>query len=219
MAAKKKALSENDVPEISAKSTKDQILSAYNEVVERLEEKQVQSPLEEKKKWDERAIIAKSAQTSLDGIVSHLAALKITLTKQIDTLSENLLEEFSKLSDLKQAIAIEQAHLKELYEIKETAHSLSALMLMQKEQTEEFDIRIKEEQEQFAKEIIPFVKNSTIKFIPKSVIRSYLISAFNPSSKGGITQERIDKILEFWGKFCYSRIFLFSKLNSLLTKI
>lgn len=153
MAAKKKVPSENDVPEISAKSTKDQILSAYNEMVERLEEKQVQSPLEEKKKGDERAIIAKSAQTSLDGIVSHLATLKITLTKQIDTLSENLLEEFSKLSDLKQAIAIEQAHLKELYEIKETAHSLSALMLMQKEQTEEFDARIKEEQEQFVKEM------------------------------------------------------------------
>lgn len=153
MNLKKKTLSEKSIPEISPRSTKDQILSAYNEVVDLLEEKQVQSPLEEKKKGDELAIIRKSSQTSLDGIVSHLATLKISLTKQIDTLSENLLEEFGKLSDLKQAITIEQKHLQELYEIKETAHSLSALMLIQKEETEKFDLKMKETQERFAKEM------------------------------------------------------------------
>ena len=153
MNVKKKSLSEKSIPDISPKSTKDQILSAYNEVLELLEEKQVQSPLEEKKKGDERAIITKSSQMSLDGIVSHLATLKISLTKQIDTLSENLLKEFDKLSELKQAITIEQNHLQELYEIKETTHSLSALMLIQKEETEKFDLKMKETREQFAKEM------------------------------------------------------------------
>src|SRR3989338_1192505 len=122
-------------------------------MVELLEEKQVQSPLEEKKKGDERAVITKSSQTSLDGIVSHLANLKITLTKQIDTLSENLLEEFNKLSELKQAITIEHNHLQELYQIKETAHSLSALLLIQKEETEKFDLQIKETRDKFEKKM------------------------------------------------------------------
>lgn len=153
MSVKKKPLSEKPLPEISARSTKDQILSAYNEVVELLEESEVQSPLEEKKKEDERAIIMKSSQTSLDGIVSHLATLKISLTKQIDTLSESLLEEFNKLSELKQAITIEQNHLQELYKIRETAHSLSALMLIQKEETEKFDLKMKETRDQFEREM------------------------------------------------------------------
>lgn len=153
MAIKKKDQSVQSIPEISTKSTKDQILAAYNDVVELLEEKQVQSPLEEKKKGDEKAIIHKSSQTSLDGIVSHLATLKINLTKQIDTLSENLLEEFHKLSELQQAIAIEQKHLQELYEIKETAHSLSALMLIQKEETAKFELRMQETREQLSKEM------------------------------------------------------------------
>jgi len=48
MSVKKKTLSEKSIPEVSLKNTKDQILSAYNEVIELLEEKQVQSPLEEK---------------------------------------------------------------------------------------------------------------------------------------------------------------------------
>ena len=71
----------------------------------------------------------------------------------IDALSENLLEEFNKLSELKQAITIEQTHLQELYDIKETAHSLSALMLIQKEEAEKFDLKMKEERDQFEKEM------------------------------------------------------------------
>ena len=153
MAVKKKDQSAQSIPEISVRSTKDQILSAYNDVVELLEEKQVQSPLEEKKKGDEKAIIHKSSQASLDGIVSHLATLKINLTKQIDVLSESLLEEFHKLSELQQAIAIEQNHLQELYQIKETAHSLSALMLIQKEETEKFELKMQETREQFLREM------------------------------------------------------------------
>lgn len=153
MAVKKKDQSAQSIPEISTKSTKDQILAAYNDVVELLEEKQVQSPLEEKKKGDEKAIIHKSSQTSLDGIVSHLATLKINLTKQIDILSENLLEEFHKLSELQQAIAIEQKHLQELYEIKETTHSLSALMLIQNEEIEKFELKMQETRDQFLKEM------------------------------------------------------------------
>ena len=148
MSAKKK-----NIPDVSIKSTKDQILSAYNEVVDLLQENHMQNPQEEKKKADEREVVQKSSQASLEGIVSHLANLKITLTKQVDTLSEGLVGEFDKLTELKQAIAIEQRHLQELYEIKETAHTLSALLLLQKEQTEKFELKIKAEQEQFAKDM------------------------------------------------------------------
>ena len=148
MAVKKK-----DLPEISYKSTKEKILSAYNEVVERLQENQIESPQTEKKKLDEKEIINKSSQASLEGIVSHLASLKITLTKNIDTLSENLVNEFDKLTELKQAITIEQRHLQELYDIKETTHTLSALILLQKEETEKFELKMQEERVQFEKEV------------------------------------------------------------------
>jgi len=148
MAAKKK-----EFPEVSSRNTKDQIFSAYKEVIGSLEENQIQSPQEEKKKSDEREVIYKSSQTSLEGIVSHLASLKITLTKNIDGLSENLVREFDKLSELKQAIEIEQKHLHELYEIKETAHTLSALMVIHKEETEKFELKIKEEKTEFEREL------------------------------------------------------------------
>lgn len=85
MAVKKKTSPDKTLPEISPKSTKDQILSAYNEVVELLEQQQVQNPLDEQKKEGEKAVVHKSSQSSLEGIVSHLATLKINLTKQIDT--------------------------------------------------------------------------------------------------------------------------------------
>lgn len=53
MAVKKK-----DIPEVSSKNTKEKILSAYNEVVELLQENQTKSPQEEKRNlMKERSLI------------------------------------------------------------------------------------------------------------------------------------------------------------------
>lgn len=54
---------------------------------------------------------------------------------------------------MKQAIAIEQRHLQELYDINETAHTLSAIMLVQKETQEKFELEMKDKREQFEKEM------------------------------------------------------------------
>ena len=95
MTVKKKVVVEKSLPEVSAKCTKDQILSAYNEVLEMLMAQKIQSPLEEKMKNEETQIVAKSTKTTAENIVSHLANLKINLTKQIDILSEKLKSQYN----------------------------------------------------------------------------------------------------------------------------
>ena len=60
--------------------------------------------------------------------MTDLSNLKSKTIKQIDGLSEQLLSEFQKLANLRQAITIEQKHLEELYQINETANTLSALL-------------------------------------------------------------------------------------------
>jgi hypothetical protein len=134
-----------DVPEVSAKSKKEDILSAYHEMVERLQEKVTPDPQEEKKRSDEVAVVNKASQQSVDQIVSSLANVKISLNKQIDGLSGVLIGEFEKLTDLKQAIAHEQKHLQELYNIKETVHTLTAITLAQREQTEAFELKMSQQ--------------------------------------------------------------------------
>jgi hypothetical protein len=135
--------------EISQKSTKEQILSAYHEVLEKLNERQPQIPQEAKKKEEERSTVVKAASLSSDGIISSLSGIKLKAIKQLDTLSEELLEEFEKLSGLREAISLEQKHLEELYQIKETANTLAALLQAHSEQKEKLQRERDQEKEGF----------------------------------------------------------------------
>lgn len=98
----------HNVLEVSAKSTKEQILAAYNEVLTKLTEKQLSTPQEQKKQEEEQNIIKKTDSHSPDNILTDLSNLKSKTIKQIDGLSEQLLSEFEKLANLHQAITIEQ---------------------------------------------------------------------------------------------------------------
>lgn len=138
-----------ELPEISPKNTKDQIFAAYSEVLEKLNEKQAEIPQEIKKKQEEKTVVTKAAAHSPDAIVSDLSGIKLKTIKQIDVLSEELLGEFQKLSDLRQAIASEQNHLEDLYQIKDTANTLAALFQTHAEQKEKLQQERAMEKQEF----------------------------------------------------------------------
>jgi chromosome segregation ATPase len=151
-------MKKSDSPEISLKSTKDQILAAYNEALYKLNEKQVEIPLELKKKEEEKTIVTKAASHSPDAIVSDLSIIKLKTIKQLDTLSEELLEESQKLSDLRQAISSEQKHLEDLYQIKDTANTLAALFQTHNDQKE----KLQQERDQQKQEFEEFMTSQRL---------------------------------------------------------
>ena len=110
--------------EVSVKSTKEQILVAYNEVLTKLTDKQIAIPQEQKKQEEAKEVVIKAANHSSDDILNDLSALKLKTIKQIDSLSEQILSEFAKLANLREAISIEQKHLQDLYQINDTANTL-----------------------------------------------------------------------------------------------
>lgn len=140
-------------PEVSIKSTKDQILAAYNEVLEKLNEKQIASPQEEKKREEEEAVVKKASSHTSDSILSDLSTLKSKTIKQIDSLSEQLLGEFEKLANLREAISLEETHLEELYQIRVTANTLSALLQSQAEEKEKFKLEMEHSKRGFEAEM------------------------------------------------------------------
>lgn len=144
----------HDIPEVSAKSTKEQILAAYNEALTKLTEKQLSTPQEQKKQEEEQNIGKKTASNSPDSILTDLSNLKSKTIKQIDGLSEQLLSEFQKLANLREAITIEQKHLEELYHINETANTLSALLQTQAEQKQQFKLDMEQTKQNFEQEMI-----------------------------------------------------------------
>jgi hypothetical protein len=149
---KKKINSVGD-EEISMKSTKEQILNAYQAAMTELEDRQVDEPSVTKQNEKKIALVNKAKQTNADSIVNVLANLKLDIIKQIDGLSEQLISEFTKLTEIQEAVAIEQNHLKELYDINETTKTLSALILAQQEKKDSFEQHIEEETERFEQEM------------------------------------------------------------------
>ena len=136
--------------EVSAKSTKGEILSAYNEVLAKLHAKQQTLPPQaQQQQAAQQQVVAQATQHTADELLGALSNLKLQTIKQIDGLSGQLLAEFEKLTSLREAIALEQQHLEELYQIKETAHSLSALLQTQGEQKEAFELEMAQSKEAF----------------------------------------------------------------------
>jgi hypothetical protein len=147
-------MKKQNIPEVSPKSTKEQILVAYNDVLSKLTEKQVVRPEEQKKQKEEETIVIKATAHTSDTILTDLSALKSKTIKQIDSLSEQLLDEFQKLANLREAITLEQKHLQELYQINEIANTLSALLQTQTEQKEKFKLEMEQIKEAFEQEML-----------------------------------------------------------------
>ena len=151
MAIKKSTQSSETITEadsITPKSTKEQILNAYQDAVKRLEEIH-KTPQEEKKNEDAISLVKKASNNSIEGIISGLANIKLTLSKQIDSLGEGLATEFRKFTELQHAIDIESKHLEDIYNIKVAAHTLSGLILAQQEQKQKFEAEIEEQKRDF----------------------------------------------------------------------
>ncbi len=125
--------------DVSLKSTKDQILAAYNQVLSKLNEKQIDNPEVKKQREEKANIVETAAKSTSESILKDLSNLKLRSIQHIDDLSENILSEFTKLTTIRRAIEAEQHHLNDLYQIKETANTLAALIQAQAEEKEVFE--------------------------------------------------------------------------------
>jgi hypothetical protein len=139
---------------ISDKSTKSQILDAYNEALAKLKEQKFEDRKSEKKKNDEQKIVVQAGDNSLENIVSSIGKIKIEIVNELDGLSNSLSSEFKKLEEIKSAIEIESQYIEDLYEIKVNAESLSALMLSQKEKKANFELEIGSKKSEFEEEML-----------------------------------------------------------------
>ena len=141
-----------EIAQVSPKSTKDQILAAYNQVVAELEKKAMSNPIEEKKEKEKVEVLKKVAKFSSENILSDLTSVKLGAIKTVDSLSEQLLGEFEKLAALQESISLEQNRLNDLYQINETANTLAALIKTHSDQKEQFETWIANKKAEWVKE-------------------------------------------------------------------
>ena len=139
--------------QISEKSTKGQILQAYNEALAKLKEAKTEDRKIEKKKEDESKIVKQASENSVEKIVNGISRAKIDIMSALDEVSEKLTSEFKKLEELQKAIELESNYLNEIYDIKVNADALSAMLLAQKEKKVSFDSEIEGKRSSFEEEM------------------------------------------------------------------
>ena len=136
---------------ITVKSTKSELLEAYNELLKKAESKDEDPNVKQKQQTESKIINAVSG-ISTEAIFKQFTDLKINLTSDLSQLEEKTTTAFKEYENLQNAISIEKKNLEELYEINVNAHSLSALLLAQKEKSEAFEIEMKEKKQQYENE-------------------------------------------------------------------
>jgi hypothetical protein len=134
---------------ISDKSTKTEILDAYNEMLKKMKEQKALDTKSVKKETEEKEIVKKASLNSVEDIVKDLAGLKLEIIKSMDGLGERLIGEYKKLTELQQAIEIEENAIDEIHNIKVEAESLTTLMVTQKEKRAAFEVEMEEKKSHF----------------------------------------------------------------------
>jgi hypothetical protein len=144
------------LPKITSKNSKDEILKAYTELLNRREI--VQSGVTEKKaeitKAVETAIVEKASEYTVETIIKGLADLNVNMGNALTALASQLNTEARKLSDIRQAILIESARLHEVYDIDVAANTLDILIQEHHEKQAAFDAKYKDSIAQLENEML-----------------------------------------------------------------
>lgn len=134
---------------LTEKSTKTEIMDAYNDLLGKMKEQKAMDGKAVKKEVEEKETVKKASQHSVEGIVKNLAELKLEIIKSMDGLDERLITEYKKLTELQQAVEIETKAIEEIYSIKAEAESLTTLLVAQKEKKVTFDAEIEQKKTNF----------------------------------------------------------------------
>ncbi|MCX6224321.1 MAG: hypothetical protein NTV01_06155 [Bacteroidia bacterium] len=125
--------------ELSNKSTKNEILDAYESLLKTVKEQKREVPQKIQEEQQNRQVVKKSGELSNELIIKDIANQKINLSAALDKLADSMVEKFREFSQLQEAITIQQAQLKELYQISVQTESLEALIAAHKDQKSKFE--------------------------------------------------------------------------------
>ncbi|MCX5646897.1 MAG: hypothetical protein NTZ17_19790 [Phycisphaerae bacterium] len=144
-----------DSVEPSLKSTKQELLDAYSEMRQQLEEKD-KTQLKPEQKIQERKeaqVLAAVKATTADGVIQKINQLKQEMARTLSDLGDKLASEVEKCNQVQQAIDIKEKELAEVFEIDRAAGTLAALIEAQHREKEQFEQEMAQEKERLNGEI------------------------------------------------------------------
>jgi hypothetical protein len=140
---------------ISDKSTKQEMLDAYETLARKLEEKRAAELAPERRAEEKRTeeAVRVAAAIQPEGIDREIGQLKSELGKFLAEISERLGSESSRFSSVQKAVESKELELKELYGIEKAGVTLAALLEAQNQKRAEFETEMAREREELQTEI------------------------------------------------------------------
>ena len=142
---------EKATPRLSTKSTKEEMLRAYNDLVARFQEKQEDASERqtEVKRVAEASVVERASKYTVETIIKGLADLNIYVGKALNDLSRELTTEAGKLEEIREAIDIDTKNLEELHDIHLAADTLAGLIKDHHEKKAAFEVERAEAEQEF----------------------------------------------------------------------
>lgn len=147
---------------IKSNLIKQEVVSAYNEVLRKLKETTSAldvDPHQEQIAHEKQQIVETILHETPDELVKNMNDLKHLIGKTLDDIKQRLLPEYEKFFTVRKAIAFSEAELKELYHIKVSAGSLTALVQAQKEKMLAHENEITASRKAFVQEKLKMAKD------------------------------------------------------------
>lgn len=142
---------------VSTKNTKQEILSAYEQLTKELEKSDQQSDLltlDTKKESSKESVAQKPEQ-----IISRLGELRVAINKNLGEIVDNLVEESERLQVMKEEENLIRKEIEVMHQIKVHASTLQNLLQLKEKEEKELETAIamkksewKQEQDQYEKE-------------------------------------------------------------------
>ncbi len=142
-------------PEISSRSTKQDMLKAYKALLKQIETKGKKDLKPEKlvREKENEKVLSEVKSFSTEGVAGNIHRLQLEIGTILTQLSDRLGTEVGKFDKIEEAIRIKEEELKEIYEIDKSAASLAALIEAHDQEREQFEEEMKTKQDQLLHEI------------------------------------------------------------------
>ncbi len=140
---------------IAMTNTKQEMLQAYNVLLEELQAREA-AELKPEKKVEEkktREVVQTAQSLTAEGVGQKIAALRLEIGKTLTGISDQLEAEVDRFVAIGQAIAAKEKELSELYGIEKSAMTLAALIEAQNQKRQEFADEMEEKQRSLREEI------------------------------------------------------------------
>src|SRR6476660_4812505 len=118
------------IKKLSEKSTKQEMLDAYQALTKQIEEKRA-SELAPERRLEERKAeeaVKVASEIQPEGIDREIGELKAQIGKMLADVADRLAAESTKFRSIQKAVSSKENELKELYGIEKAAVSLAALI-------------------------------------------------------------------------------------------